>query len=126
MAPNKFGSVPSSWAFQLWARAMKEYAYWHPSIKNRLEDFGAKWTVGVRLACVRFAEFCMGRDLHLEKGLVVHMVVAAFLEGEAHALRGDAGLRRHRLEQVRTVALEVGVQLRQVARLSQHQCVGDH
>lgn len=66
---------------------MKEHVYWHdPAIKNLLDNFEDQWTMETRLTRATVIEFCANRGLDVETDAAIHMVVSAFLEGEARVL----------------------------------------
>lgn len=93
IAPTKFGNVQTASAFQPWARSMKEYMYWHDSsIRTLIDDFEAKWAMDTRLSRAALVELCVGRDMDVETDAAIHMVVLAFLEGEAKVLAETAEL----------------------------------
>lgn len=57
-----------------------------------VEDFEAKWTIDSRLNRETVVEFCADRGLGVKADAALHMVLSAFLGGEARALDETAEL----------------------------------
>lgn len=91
VVPTKFSNTQTSGAFQLWARDIKEFVYWHDTmIKSMTEDYGNTWIVDTRLANRDMAEICNRNGADVESDQALRMVIGALLEGEAKVLSETA------------------------------------
>lgn len=76
--------VQASGAFQPWGPPVKDVVCWHdPMIKALTEDFVIMWIVDTRLTSQAIADICGKQGVDLEPGQALHMVISAFLDGEA-------------------------------------------
>lgn len=66
---------------------MKDFLYWHdPSCKHLLEAFENNWTMEDRLTYDKVPEMCVSRDVQVEVDEALHVMIGAFLDGEARVL----------------------------------------
>lgn len=70
---------------------MKDIVHGHgPGIKSLVEDFGDKWTIDARLTSQAVSELCNNKGVDVNSDQALHMIIAAFREGEAKVLAETA------------------------------------
>ena len=86
ISPKKYISVQSSGSFKSWARDMKDFIFWHDAkSRGAMEYFESIWNMSNKM---RYEDVC---QVFINKGIengpeidaALHMVIGAFLEGEA-------------------------------------------
>ena len=86
LSPKKYISIQSSGSFKSWAKDMKDFIFWHDSkSRSAIEYFERLWDMSNKLAhrdvCQVFINQGIENGPQIDQAL--HMVIGAFLEGEA-------------------------------------------
>ena len=100
ISPKKYINIQSSGNFKAWAKDTKDYLFWHDrTIKELIEYFESNWIMDNRLTYDDVKRCCENKRLDVEVDAALHMVIGAFLEGEAKMLADTSELNNpHTLE----------------------------
>ena len=94
ISPKKYISVQSSGSFKTWAKDMNDFIFWHDAKSSgAMEYFESVWNMSNKM---RYEDVCqVFINKHIEGGAEIdaalHMVIGAFLEGEANMFAETAG-----------------------------------
>ena len=113
ISPKKYTNIQTSGNFKAWAKMMKDFIFWHDKESQQLlEFFEENWRMDERLSYTDVARLCGDRELDAQNDSALHMVIGAFLEGEARVLADTSELTDLQSMQTHKSGLELWRQLK--------------
>ena len=93
IAPKKYINIQTSGNFKAWAKTVKYIIFWHDQESQQLlEYFEEHWIMDERFSYTDIPKLCGDREVDTQNGAALHMVLGAFLEGEAKVLADTSEL----------------------------------
>ena len=93
IAPRKFSDIQKSGSFKIWAKEVKDYVYWHDkNTREVLDYFEEKWNIDDQLKYADAKQCMLDKGMDVEVDSALHMIISAFIEGEARILAENAEL----------------------------------